>query len=112
MHGDLAGRWDRFSWFGFRKVIGGKKPSLSKAGIVFTISTRQLLDHLEAMMIHAFEPARNGQEGRFGKMFVRYKQIRDDRLAPPNRALLEAMAVAGKLLPPGKKVTKTGWKDT
>jgi hypothetical protein len=27
LHDDLAGGWDRFSWFGFRRVIGGNNPS-------------------------------------------------------------------------------------
>lgn len=108
---DFAGRWDRFSWFGLRKVIGGKAPNLSKPGTVFSISTKQLIDHLEAIMIHAFEPALNGQEGRFGKSVVRYKQVRDERLGPDDRSLVEAIATAGKLLPPGKKITKTGWRD-
>ena len=112
LHDDLAGRWDRFSWFGFRKVVGGNTPKLSKPGVKFSISTNQLLDHLEAMMIHAFEPALNGQEGRFGRGVVRYKQVRDDRLGPGDRDLIEAMATAGELLPPGKKITKTGWRDT
>lgn len=112
LHDDLAGRWDRFSWFGFRSVIGGNKPKLSKPDVNFSISTNQLLDHLEAMMIHAFEPALNGQEGRFGQSVIRYKQIRDDRLGPEDRQLIETMAKAGDLLPPGKKITKTGWKNT
>ena len=111
LHDDLAGRWDRFSWFGFRKVVGGNTPKLSKADVDFSISTRQLLDHLEALLIHAFEPALNGQEGRFGKRVIRYKQVRDERLGPEDRVLIEAIASAGKMLPPGKKITKTGWKN-
>lgn len=77
---DLAGRWDRFTWFGLRKKIGKKNPKLSVPGVNFHISTRQLLDHLEAIMIHSFEPALNGQEGRFGKVVTRFKQVRDPRL--------------------------------
>lgn len=46
---DLVGRWDRFTWFGFRKVVGGKKPRLSKPGVDFHVSPSQLLDHLEAI---------------------------------------------------------------
>jgi len=111
LHDDLAGRWDRFSWFGFRRVVGGNTPRLSASGVNFNISTRQLLDHLEAMLIHAFEPALNGQEGRFGKLVTRYKQVRDPRLGPEDRELMEAMAIQGKLLPLGKKISKSGWKD-
>lgn len=110
-HDDLAGRWDRFTWLGFRKVIGGKTPKLSKSDSTFHISPAQLLDHLEAALIHSFEPPMNGQEGRFGKVVVRYKQERDERLGPDDRSLLEDIAVQGKFLPPGKKVTKSGWKN-
>ena len=61
-------------------------------------------------MIHGFEPPMNGQEGRFGKSVSRYNQVRDPRLGPSDRDLLEDMAVQGKLVPPGKKIMKTGWK--
>jgi hypothetical protein len=110
LHDDLAGRWDRFSWFGFRRVVGGNNPKLSKPDVNFGVSTNQLLDHLEAMMIHAFEPALNGQEGRFGKTVTRYKQIRDDRLGPEDRELMESVASAGDFLPQEWKITKSGWK--
>lgn len=109
---DFAGRWDRFTWFGLRNVIGGNNPTLSIPGVTFHISTTQLLNHLEAIMIHSFEPALNGQEGRFGEMVTRYKQIRDPRLGPNERKLLEGMAVKGNLVPDGKTITKTGWKDS
>ncbi len=110
-HDDLAERWDRFTWLGFRKVVGGYSPKLSKPDSAFHISPGQLLDHLEASLIHAFEPPMNGQEGRFGRDVVRYKQVRDDRLGPDDRTLLEDMAVQGDLLPQGRAITKTGWKN-
>jgi hypothetical protein len=84
---------------------------LSKPGASFSISTTQLLDHFEAAMIHAFEPPLNGQEGRFGDGVTRYKQVRDSRLDPTDRELLEGMALVGKLVPAGKRITKSGWKD-
>ena len=112
LKGDFVDRWDRFTWFGFRSVIGGDAPTLSKSGTGFHIGTKQLLDHLEAMLIHAFEPRLNGQEGRFGSSVKRYKQIRDPRLGPDDRGLLEAMATKGRLVPDGQKITKTGWKET
>lgn len=108
---DLAGRWNTFTWLGLRRVIGNKKPRLSMPGTNFSISTKQLLDHFEAAMIHAFEPPLNGQEGRFGDVVTRYKQVRDIRLGPTDRELLEGMALAGKLVPVGKKITKSGWKN-
>jgi hypothetical protein len=93
-------------------VIGGNKPKLSVAGVDFHISTKQLLDHLEAIMIHSFEPPLNGQEGRFGRGVIRYKQVRDPRLGPSERGLLEGMAKKGDLVPDGKRITKTGWKES
>lgn len=111
LEGDFVERWDRFTWFGFRAVIGGNNPKLKKPGADFHIGTKQLLDHLEAMLIHAFEPRLNGQEGRFGKSVTRYKQIRDPRLGPGDRVLLEGMAVKGELVPDGHRITKTGWRD-
>ncbi len=108
---DLVSRWDRFTWFGFRSVGAGNDPKLSMPDVAFHISTNQLLDHLEAAMIHGFEPPMNGQEGRCGNAVSRYKQVRDPRLGPSDRDLLECIAVQGDFLPPDKKITKTGWKD-
>jgi hypothetical protein len=108
---DLAGRWDTFTWFGLRKVVGGNIPRLSKPGSKFSISTTQLLNHFEAALIHAFETPLNGQEGRFGDEVTRYKQVRDSRLGPTDRELLEGMALAGGFVPSGKRITKSGWKD-
>jgi hypothetical protein len=111
-HDDLAERWDRFTWLGFRRVVGGKAPYLSKNGASFHMTSRQLLDHLEAALIHTFEPSMNGQEGRFGKAVIRYKQLRDPRLGPSDRELVESMAVQGDMLPPGTTVTARGWRKT
>lgn len=109
---DLAGRWNCFTWFGMRRVIGGKNPRLSDAEPKFNIEKSQLLDHFEAAMIHAFEPPMNGQEGRFGKQVWRYKQVRDSRLGPTDRLLMEGIATTGGFVPDGKIITKTGWKDS
>lgn len=108
---DLTGRWDHFTWFGFRKVIGGVNPSLSKPGVGFAISTRQLLDHVEAVLIHGFEPPLNGQEGRFGNSVKRYTQVRDDRLGPSDRGLLELVVSNGGFLAEGQEITRSGWRS-
>ncbi len=108
---DFVGRWDRFSWFGFRRVIGGDNPRLSVPGVNFSISTKQLLNHLEAIMIHGFEPTLNGQDGRFGESVVRFDQIRDERLGPDDRDLIEMIATKTEALPKGMRITKTGWKS-
>jgi len=107
---DLVGRWDTFTWFGMRRALSGDNPDLSSNESKFSITRGQLLDHFEAAMIHAFEPPMNGQEGRFGKSVVRYSQIRDERLGPSDRDLMEMIAEASQALPEGTRITPSGWK--
>ncbi len=84
---DLAGRWDRFSWFGLRWVKqNGELSTITQA---HHPSTKRTLDHIEAILIHAAEPPLNRQGGRFGDDVARYVQWRDDRLGPADRELLE-----------------------
>lgn len=87
---DLAGRWDRFSWFGTRRVIHGKR--LSGKGERFRPTRYTVLDHIEGILIHACEPPLNGQGGRFGKNVKRYLQVRDERLGPTTHELLEVIS--------------------
>jgi hypothetical protein len=104
---DMAGRWDTFTWLGMRHAV---KAGLSTNASKFTITRTQLMDHFEAAMIHAFEPPMNGQEGRFGKKVIRYRQIRDSRLGPSDRELMESIAIQGGFLPSGPRPTKSGWR--
>lgn len=67
MSDHLAERWQRFSWFGIDRVVGksGKrklKESEPKAPTVGAV-----LNHLEAILIAAAEPALNRQGGKFGE---------------------------------------------
>lgn len=69
---DLAGRWDMFSWFGFKQVkknndLGAKK---KRAGATWP----QLADVLEGVLIEVAEPPQNSQKGRFGPGVRRYLQ--------------------------------------
>ncbi|MEZ6128826.1 MAG: hypothetical protein R3C59_09100 [Planctomycetaceae bacterium] len=77
---DLAERWDRFTWFGLRRVLGNGDLSRENQAAHPDIAT--VLNHIEAILIHAMEPALNRQGGRFGNQVERYLQIRDDRLGP------------------------------
>ena len=86
---DLAGRWDRFSWFGLRWVK--KNGELSAVVDAHHPSTSRTLNHIEAILIHAAEPPLNRQGGRFGDDVVRYIQSRDNRLGPTDRDLLVAV---------------------
>src|ERR1051325_4095622 len=82
----LAGRWNQFSWFGVRRVLGNG--TLSKKSAQFHPSLAATLNHVEGVLIHAVEPPRNGQKGRFGENVTRYLQVRDERLGPAQDELL------------------------
>lgn len=85
----LAGRWDRFSWFGLRKVRGNGTLEPERTGA--KISIRAALDHVEAVLISTSEPALNKQGGRFGKGARKYLQQRDDRLGLSQAEMVKAI---------------------
>jgi hypothetical protein len=74
---DLSGRWDKFSWFGLRKVTNknklGNKPQ-HKGGNLTSIG-----NVLEAILIEVAEPPMNSQGGKFGNKVERYLQDEDER---------------------------------
>ncbi|HKO36051.1 MAG TPA: hypothetical protein VJV21_06200 [Pyrinomonadaceae bacterium] len=86
---DLAERWDRFSWFGIRRVLGNGR--LSKEKLAVHPSLTNVLNHIEGVLIHAVEPAMNSQKGRFGNRVKRYLQIRDGRLGPTTDKMLQLL---------------------
>jgi hypothetical protein len=57
----LAGRWDRFSWFGFYPVTDDAKLNLDAKFKDFTI--QNLGDILEAILIETIEPRQNRKQG-------------------------------------------------
>lgn len=57
----LAGRWDRFSWFGFYPVTEDAKLNLTAKFKEFTI--QNLGDILEAILIESIEPRQNRKQG-------------------------------------------------
>jgi hypothetical protein len=57
----LAGRWDRFSWFGFYPVTEDAKLNLDAKFKDFTI--QNLGDILEAILIESIEPRQNRKQG-------------------------------------------------
>ena len=83
---DLAERWDRFSWFGLRRVLNSGR--LSNVNQATHPSLRITLDHMEAILIHAAEPRMNRQGGRFGEAVTRYLQVRDERLGPTEEEMI------------------------
>lgn len=50
-----------------------------------------VLDHVEAILIHATEPPMNRQGGRFGDNVPRYLQKRDDRLGPTAEEMIKGI---------------------
>jgi hypothetical protein len=86
---DLAGRWNRFSWFGVLRVLATGRLSSRTEALHPGLS--DVLNHIEAILIHSAEPPMNGQGGRFGDNVTRYKQVRDERLGPSSHDLLRAL---------------------
>lgn len=51
---DLSGRWNQFSWFGLKHVLQANK--LSRDNESLHPETNTILNHIEAILIHASEP--------------------------------------------------------
>src|ERR1035438_626644 len=78
----LADRWTRFSWFGIRWVK--KNGELAAGAARNFISSSNILNHVEAILISAVEPPHNRQGGRFGDDVEQYLQHRDDGALGPD----------------------------
>ena len=76
----LAQRWNQFSWFGTRRVLNTGDLSAEVEGAHSTHA--EVLNHIEAILIHTAEPAQNRQGGRFGADVIQYIQQRDENLGP------------------------------
>lgn len=83
----LAGRWDTFSWFGTRVVLADGALKAEKVGA--NTDHKTVLDHVEAILIHAAEPALNRQGGRWGPNVEQFLQYRDDRLPRPMHEMIK-----------------------
>jgi len=70
--GQLAERWDRFSWFGIFPVAGDKLSEKLSDDIKTTLSF--VLDHLEGALIAVTEPPLNRKGPNFGDT-VQFAQI-------------------------------------
>lgn len=85
----LAGRWNRFSWFGTRHVLTSNKLSKFNRAAYSTIA--EVLDHIEGIMICIAEPPHNRQGSRFGDNVTQYLQSRDERLGPSEEQMIKAI---------------------
>ncbi|GHV61588.1 hypothetical protein FACS1894195_2350 [Bacteroidia bacterium] len=58
----LSGRWNRFSWFGFYSVndTGNLQTDIKTS---FSVSTKDIGDLLEAILIESVEPRQNRKRG-------------------------------------------------
>ncbi len=86
---DLSGRWNRFSWFGVLRVLNSG--NLSSKTDALHPDLPDVLNHIEAILIHAAEPPMNSQGGLFGERVIRYQQVRDERLGPSDHEMLRAL---------------------
>jgi hypothetical protein len=83
---DLAARWNRFSWFGVRGVT--QTCELTAVPKKRHPELGNVLNHIEAILIHSVEPPLNRQSGRFGDKVTRYLQVRDERLGPTHEEII------------------------
>lgn len=60
----LAERWDRFSWFGIAPVRDGRLVPTDDHNVATTV--RDVLNHVEGVLISITEPPLNRQGARFG----------------------------------------------
>jgi hypothetical protein len=87
---DLAGRWNKFSWFGVNGVIGDG--TLQKDLTAFQrTDIDEGLNHLEGILINVLEPQLNSQGGKFGGSVTRYLQYRDQNLGPDRDEMLKTI---------------------
>jgi hypothetical protein len=77
----LADRRMRFSWFGVNRVLETGELAADAAAAHPAIS--DVLNHIEAILITAAEPAHNRQGGRFGDGVEQYLQHRDEEHLGP-----------------------------
>lgn len=90
---DLAGRWDRFSWFGTRPLTP-KGDRLRVERNQFHPTLDAVLNQIEGVLIHVAEPPYNRQGGRFGKGVTRFLQVRDVRLGYTDSELVRKLCEA------------------
>jgi hypothetical protein len=88
-NGPLSGRWDRFSWFGIRKV--NADGNLGSENLAAHASINTVLDHIEAVLIATAEPPLNRRGGDFGDEVSQYVQHRDERLGLTDSEMLREL---------------------
>ena len=88
----LSQRWNQFSWFGIRRVKQNNELSVEAEGAHSTHG--EVLDHIEAILIHTAEPPLNRQGGRFGEGVEQYLQRRDKDLGETSDAIIRDLQLS------------------
>ena len=81
---NLDDRCTKFSWFGIRKVL--KSGDLGREADNKATGPKSILNHVEAILIHAVDPPKNRQGGRFGNdvgKFLQYHNTQGNRKRKP-----------------------------
>jgi hypothetical protein len=82
----LNGRWDRFSWFGIRRVTAdGKLVDVDLKNLAFA----DIITTLEALLIEGLEPPQNRKRGEDFRA-VEYLQVEDPALKKKQKAAMIA----------------------
>lgn len=86
----LRGRWNRFSWFGFRPVgeDGKLGPKIEEFPSAFRMEN--LIALVEAILIESLEPRQNKKAGDDFRA-TEYRQVRDPGIEDRKRKLIEAL---------------------
>ena len=73
-----ADRWDRFSWYGIRKLKANHE--LAKQPTTQKLDVKQALNLIEGILISAVDPPLNRKSGNLRKQTTRYLQypLRDE----------------------------------
>jgi len=82
----LNGRWDRFSWFGIRRITADGK--LVDADLK-NLSAADIITTLEALLIEGLEPPQNRKRGEDFRA-VEYLQVEDPSLKKRQKAAIFA----------------------
>ena len=101
MSDHLGERWQRFSWFGIDPVVGKKKKRRVEECEPTAPEVSSVLNHLEAILIAAAEPALNRQGGKFGdaeQFFQYWEDDEDDELLEAVGEMSERLAEIEKRL--------------
>lgn len=101
MSDHLGERWQRFSWFGIDPVVGKKNKRRVEECDPSAPQVDAVLNHLEAILIAAAEPALNRQGGKFGnaqQFFQHHEEDDEDEVLEAVNSLSERLgAIEQKL---------------